>query len=233
MIKNTSLLILLAGCVGIPYAMSNSGLADQFQSLLKTSGAQTSGSPAERLAESAADTASSVSAAAERITQQSAALLAGAQATSPLPAAGRPVSLQEALRFDITKNWVLGQWPRVSTQLSHLELEGYRVPLVTGTNEGALAGSLTYYFNKQQKLQRIIFMGNTGDTRPLVDLVTGQFGLTRNLTDDPGLYLYQVKRRRNKAESELRMRAAGVVQSVNPYERFTVALWLERPQGQD
>ena len=34
MIKNATLMMLLAGCIGIPYAMSNSGLGDDFQNLL-------------------------------------------------------------------------------------------------------------------------------------------------------------------------------------------------------
>lgn len=231
MIKNATLFLLLAGCIGVPYAMSNSGLSDNFQNLLGGPSAGAAGTPSDRLAQQATQTAASVSQTAERIAEKSVALLAGAEAATAAMPSAQPVTLEEAIRFDVTKNWVLGHWPRVSTQLSKLDLEGYRVPLITGTHEGALAGSLTYYFNKDQQLQRIIFMGNTGDTRPLVNLVTSKYGFTRNLTDDPGLYLYQVKQRRNKAESELRMRAAGVVESASPYERFTVALWIERPKN--
>ena len=64
-------------------------------------------------------------------------------------------SLAEVLRFDVTVAWVMQRWPRVSTGLPYLQLQGYRVPLVTGTTVADLAGSLTYYFNAQQQVQRI------------------------------------------------------------------------------
>ena len=73
-----------------------------------------------------------------------------------------------ALDGERTSAWVLARWPRVSTRLANLDLQGYRVPLVSGTADGDLAGSLTYYFNSQQRVQRITFIGSTGDARPLV-----------------------------------------------------------------
>ena len=47
----------------------------------------------------------------------------------PLP------SLAEVLRLDVTVEWVLQRWPRVTTGLPQLQLQGYRVPLVTGTKD--------------------------------------------------------------------------------------------------
>lgn len=83
---------------------------------------------------------------------------------SPISVEGTPVrDLAEVFRFDVTTDWILRHWPRVSTGLAQLQLQGYRVPLVTGTGEADLAGSLTYYFNARQKVQRITFCGTTGD----------------------------------------------------------------------
>ena len=73
--------------------------------------------------------------------------------------------LAAVFRCDITPPWVMSQWSRVSTGLAELDLHGYRVALISGTREGDLAGSLTYYFNIQQRLQRITFQGSTGDAR--------------------------------------------------------------------
>ena len=42
-------------------------------------------------------------------------------------------SLVEVLDFNVTVEWVMQRWPRVSTGLPYVELQGYRVPLVTGT----------------------------------------------------------------------------------------------------
>ena len=106
---------------------------------------------------------------------------------------GTPVGdLREVLRFDITPDWIVTRWPRVSAGLAHLELQGYRVPLVTGTTEEDLAGALTYYFNPQQQLQRITFYGTTGNTRRLVDLVVREYGFARRLTNDPGVFVFEI-----------------------------------------
>ena len=82
------------------------------------------------------------------------------------------VDLSEALRFEVTSAWVLGRWPRVTAGLPDEDLQGYRVALVTGTREDDLAGSLTYYFNKHQRCQRITFQGTTGDARKLIAYLT-------------------------------------------------------------
>ncbi len=138
--------------------------------------------------------------------------------------------LGQVFRFDVTTAWVLGHWARVSTQLADLDLQGYRVPLVTGTRPSDLAGSLTYYFNKRQRVQRITFTGTTGDARPLVSLLVARFGFRRELVDDAGLYLYRVMRGR-QVLSELRIRPASVVRTSDPHGRFEVALDLRRPPG--
>jgi len=56
---------------------------------------------------------------------------------------------------------VISRWPRVSAGLAELQLQGYRVPLVSGTTANDLAGALTYYFNSRQQVQRITFQGTT------------------------------------------------------------------------
>lgn len=136
--------------------------------------------------------------------------------------------LAEVFRWDMTTSWILGRWPRVSAALADVELQGYRVPLVTGTATDDLAGSLTYYFNKRQRLQRITFFGTTGDSRRLVALLATKFSFVRELHDDPSLFLYRVRSGR-KVTSELRIKPAGVVRADAPYSRFDVALFIERP----
>ena len=94
--------------------------------------------------------------------------------------------------FEITPEWILAHWPSVSTGLAQLQLEGYRVPLVTGTSQQDLAGALTYYFDAKQRLQRINFVGVSGDPRPLIGLLSDRFHMTRRLANDPGLVVYEV-----------------------------------------
>lgn len=139
------------------------------------------------------------------------------------------VPIEEVFRLDHTTGWVLGHWPRVSAGLAELDTQGYRVPLVTGGQPDDLAGSLTYYFNKRQQVQRITFFGATGDARRLVSLLALRHGFVRELAADPSLFLYRVRENR-KVISELRIKPSSIVRSDSPYSRFEVALLIERPE---
>jgi hypothetical protein len=142
----------------------------------------------------------------------------------PLP------SLSEVLRFDVTVEWVLRRWPRVSTGLPYLQLQGYRVPLVTGTGLSDVAGSLTYYFNAQQQVQRITLRGTTGDPSVLVSLVTSRHQFTRRLTNDPGVVVYEAVDWRNRSAGSLQIRSAKVVTANQPYMWFEVDLVMDRAE---
>jgi hypothetical protein len=132
------------------------------------------------------------------------------------------------LRFDVTVEWVLRHWPRVSTGLPHLQLQGYRVPVVTGTRATDLAGSLTYYFNAAQQAQRITLRGATGDPSALVAVLTNRHHFTRRLTNDPGLVLYEAVDSSNQPCGTLKIRSANVIRADQPYARFQVDLEINR-----
>ena len=131
--------------------------------------------------------------------------------------------------FHITPEWIVAHWPTVSTGLAQLQLEGYRVPLVTGTAQHDLAGSLTYYFDAEQKLQQITFIGTTGDPRPLIGLLTTRFHLTRRLVNDPGLVVYEAVHYNNQPASSLRIRLAPLAQPNDLYRCYDIELSLGRP----
>ena len=135
----------------------------------------------------------------------------------------------EVFRFDVTPGWIMSRWSRVSAGLATLQLQGYRVPLVTGTAEDDLAGSLTYYFNSAQQVQRITFSGTTGDTRKLVHFIMGRYGFARRVTNDPSLFLYEIPEPRGLAKNILQIRPARVLTTGQPYQRFEVELAIERP----
>ena len=140
--------------------------------------------------------------------------------------------LSEVLHFGATPGWIIQRWPRVSTGLSHLQLQGYRVPLVTGTAQTDLAGSLTYYFNAQQELQRITFHGATGDAQQLVRFLTTRHHFARRLTNNPGLFVFEAPHEDGERLSALRITAVGVVRANDPNRRFKVDLVMERPGEQ-
>ena len=100
--------------------------------------------------------------------------------TRPSPAQTmRYHSIQEVLRFDVSKEWVYQNWDRKSTGLGDPELFGIRVALVTGTQRTDLAGSLTYLFDGQGQVQHISFRGRTADTTPLVQFLTQTYQFQR------------------------------------------------------
>jgi hypothetical protein len=117
----------------------------------------------------------------------------------PLSPQGPPCDLASAIRFDVTPQWVTSAWPRVTTAVADTKYSGLRVPLVTGVMPDDLVGTLTYYFDQEQRLQRITFVGSTADPRRLVALVTSQYGLTQQPTHDAALY--QSKWNRNVISS--------------------------------
>ncbi|MEM7456164.1 MAG: DUF6690 family protein, partial [Planctomycetota bacterium] len=98
-------------------------------------------------------------------------------------------NLGEIFRFDISPAWIRQRWERISTSPGDSGLYGLRVPLVTGTNRGDLHGALTYYFDSNQKLQRISFRGWTGDSNPLLQLLVNFYGLKPQSTNKAGLYI--------------------------------------------
>jgi hypothetical protein len=144
-----------------------------------------------------------------------------------MPSAHSPVqSIHQILRFDVTPEWIIGHWPRVTNTLAGTDLEGFRVPLVTGTNVHDLAGSLTYYYDRQRTLRRITIQGTTGDERPLVGLVTQYYRLKWEPALGGGLF---VQRWNGRPTSILRVRRAAVVRADAPHNQKTVWLELNRP----
>lgn len=147
---------------------------------------------------------------------------AAAQGTAaPLPTPMVP--LHEALSLDLTPPWILARWPRVSTGLADLDLQGYRVAWLSGTAPDDLAGSLTYYFDPKQKLKKITFQGSTADPRRLITLVTQRFGFKPQVGSDPSVQVYQV-RWNGSATNELRIETAPIVRADAAQSRYRLSL---------
>jgi len=138
------------------------------------------------------------------------------------------IPFEHALQWQVTPTWVLTTWPRVTTHLSELDMQGYRVTLVSGTTPTDVAGALTYYFDAKQVLQRITFNGTTGDARRLVQFLAATHRFQRRLLDDPSVYLYQVEED-HRALSELRIKTAPIVRSGATLSRFEITLVMRRP----
>ena len=138
----------------------------------------------------------------------------------------RVQDLREVMRFDISPDWVISRFSRVSTVLADLKLEGLRVPLVTGTRADDLAGTLTYYFDRQGKLQRLTVHGFTGDPRRLVQTMTSHYGLETQPSLEAGVY---TKTWNGRPIHFLRLTHAPVVYSDAVHQKYTVFLELNQP----
>jgi hypothetical protein len=151
---------------------------------------------------------------------------APANGTNSAVASPPVVDLREVVRFDLTPRWIMERWPRVSSVPSDGRFDGLRVPLVTGTGAHDLAGSLTYYFDKSQQMQRLMFHGYTGDDRPLVSLITQYYRLQPEPAVGAGVF---VARWNAKPTSALWIRRMPVVDAGNHHQKFEVILELNRP----
>jgi len=134
--------------------------------------------------------------------------------------------LREVMRFDISPDWVINRFARVSTVLADLSLEGLRVPIVTGTRADDMAGTLTYYFDRRGTLQRLTVHGFTGDPAKLVHTMTEFYGLQPEPALEAGVY---TRRWNGHPVHFLRMTHAPVVYSDAIHHKYTVFLELNQP----
>lgn len=150
------------------------------------------------------------------------------QALEPAPAlTGTEISdLREVLRFDITPVWVPQHFSRVSTVLADMSLDGLRVPLVTGTEVGDLAGTLTYYFDRYQRLQRLKIHALTGDPAQVVQTLQQFYQLHQEPALGGGLYLIKWN---GAPTSVLHVAPAPIIYATAEHSRYTVFLELNQP----
>jgi hypothetical protein len=222
MLKRFFLSSFMVGAVIVPYAISTSG---DWYNKVKTQ--YFSSSPQAAAPATPQPAAAANGQPAQGIDSQGIAALHAP--SKPQSIEGFPATdLKEVLHFDGTPAWVMSRWPRVSSGLATLDLQGYRVPLVTGTAQDDLAGSLTYYFDKEQRVKFISFQGATGDPRKLIAMVTEKYGFKPEQTNDPGLSLFMVKWN-GKPVSELRIRPARLVRADQPHSRYEIYLAMRRP----
>lgn len=245
MFKKATYASMLAAALGLPYAIANVDDISQYAQGLITSAEQSS------TATTPAHTAQPAFASAYAAPPSDAANLYASQtpayagpyptltleAGQPLPTGqtqgtlpplvGPPASdLGEVLRFDVAPAWVTARWARVTTALADTQLDGLRVPLVSGTSETDLTGSLTYYFDKQQQVQRLTFHGTTGNSTRLVQLLSETYEFKREPSLGGEVY---TRKRHGHATSICRIRTAPVLRADMPNSKLEVLLEINRP----
>ncbi len=137
--------------------------------------------------------------------------------------------LRDVVRFDISPNWVTERFARVSTVLADLQLEGLRVPIVTGTQADSLAGTLTYYFDTSGSVQRVMIHGFTGNPSSIAQVMSGQYGLQPEPTLEAGV---MTRRWNGQPIHFMRLSHAPVVYSDAVHQKYTVFIELNQPNLQ-
>ena len=136
--------------------------------------------------------------------------------------------LSEVFRFDVNPTWVRQRWERASITAGDVGLSGMRVSLVTGVNATDLFGSLTYYFDARQTVQKITFQGWSGNPNSLVNFMTSAYGFQNRPTNAAGLYVAQ---NRNRQTGVLYMQHPNVIRSSNPTQQVAIMLEVNNPNG--
>jgi hypothetical protein len=172
---------------------------------------------------------------ASRVSDEGSATISGPDAVERLAAApkddvvavpGPEISnFAEVFRFDLSPQVIAQKWSRVSTGLSDSRYLGYRVPLMTGTSDSDLAGSLTYYFDGTPKMRRITFLGTTGNPQRLVDFLSRQYGFKRFQNGNARITAYRV---RYRFTGLLQIMPAEVIDKHLASTNYRVELSLER-----
>jgi hypothetical protein len=138
---------------------------------------------------------------------------------------GEVHDLREVLRFDIAPHWLPQRFSRVSTVLSNVQMDGLRVPLITGTRPTDVAGTLTYYFDANQSLRRINLHGLTGDPSQLAALMVQFYRLQPEQSLGGQLF---TTRWNNRIANLLQIAPAPVIYAGADHSKYIVFLELNQ-----
>lgn len=210
---------LLGASIGVPYFASKAGHREDAAPAI---------TPLPSVTASAPETPASGTPAIPTPAAMAAALTPPGPpgSTTIIP---RSPSAEQALRFDVTKEWVYRSFDRKSAGPTDLGLFAVRVPLVSGTQSSSLAGSLTYYFNIQNQVEHISFRGRTADPSQLVRYVMQRYQF-EPISAHPGEQVYRVADR-GGVRSELRTRLEPIAAGASPQAAHSVELELAHPDS--
>ena len=137
--------------------------------------------------------------------------------------------LREVLRFDIVPGWLPQRFARVSTVTSNVQMDGRRVPLITGTQSKDIAGSLTYFFDASQALKRINLHGLTGDPTNLSNLMVQFYQLKPEQSLGGQLF---TTRWNNRITSVMHVAPAPIIYAGADHSKYIIFLELNQPDNQ-
>jgi hypothetical protein len=211
--------LLLAGAAGGPYVLYET---DAGQAARNTASQAIGVSPTNS---GAAATGTSTNSASSWWGSSPGGTSASPQ-TAPVLPLPQINSLAEVLRFDIPPAWVIQNFPTVNTGVGDMSLDGLRVPLITGTRPDDLVGTLTYYFDRFQRVQRISLHAVTGDPTRIGNEIQRNYRLQQQPALGGGLYTTTWN---GTPTSILQITPATVITAQEQNARFTVFLEINQP----
>ena len=212
--------LLLAGAAGGPYVLYET---DAGQAARSSATQALGGSPT---AAGSGATASTSANSSWWGSSPVASTGAAASQTTPVLSVTQINSLAEVLRFDIPPSWVMQNFPTVNTGVGDMNLDGLRVPLITGTRPDDLVGTLTYYFDRFQRVQRISLHAVTGDPTRIGTEIQRNYRLQQQPALGGGLYTTTWN---GTPTSILHITPATVITAEQQNARFTVFLEINQP----
>lgn len=137
--------------------------------------------------------------------------------------------IDEIFRFDHYPAWMVQRWSRVDTVQAVYPLRGYRVVVLTGTDENDLSGVLTCYFD-EWAMQRIDFSGRTGNFSKILKYLSTHYGLQYHQNSTPNYYIYESVPLRKGEKNQMLVTPAPVFFADQKKDSFAVRIVLFRPE---
>lgn len=154
-------------------------------------------------------------------------------ATAPMSVSPSPSAnisdFREVLRFDIGPSFVTSRFAQVTTVAANRQFDAYRVPFVSGTRPTDIAGTLTYYFDANQTVQRIQMQGSMGDPAVLVQLMVAFYHLAPEKSLGGQFY---ATRWNGRVTSMMLVSPAPIIHAGATYGKYSVFLELNQPSHQ-
>jgi len=134
----------------------------------------------------------------------------------PVPAT---IDLRAWLRWDLPRGYLIWQHPNAAIVPTERNLIGYRIPFTTGLQSQDLTGTLTYYFDSKDQLQRMELSAASGNPWPMTQWLLPQFRLQPIPSTHPNVRLAILKSR-DKTQSLLAVATSNASSASTPHELF-------------
>jgi hypothetical protein len=127
--------------------------------------------------------------------------------------------LRAWLRWDLPRGFLIWQHPNAAIVPTERNLLGYRIPFTTGLQPQDLTGTLTYYFDSKDQLQRMELSAASGNPWPMTQWLLPQFRLQPIPSTRPNVRLAILKNH-DKPQSLLAVAYGNASSASTPHELF-------------